>query len=278
MSRLRVGLAGRWLVMVLGLLGSSSIYAGSISVAWSPAAGASGYRIYYGEASGSYSRSLDVGNVTEAVLSSLEDCRTWYLAIKAYNGAGESAEFSNELSGWSRPAVTTSSPAARIQGSQFTLDVRGQSFQPGATVEIDNPNVILQQATVISCDHIQLAVVVEPTAEGVRAAEVGQFTLTVTNPDDTYGVRVQGFEVQINPARFDVNRSDETTIGRLDGKDTVWMARLFGSREQEPLYDPDFDLDGNGWVDGEDLAYLASNLGRCWSGTGWTVAACPASL
>ena len=49
-------------------------------------------------------------------------------------------------------------------------------------------------------------------------------------------------------------------------------------RRSLPLYDPDFDFDGDGWVDGQDLAYLASNMGRCWDGAAWTLAACPANL
>ena len=56
--------------------------------------------------------------------------------------------------------------------------------------------------------------------------------------------------------------------------DTVWLSRLFGNDETDPLWDPDFDFDGDGWIDGSDLAYLASNLGKCWSGTGWTAQAC----
>ena len=75
-----------------------------------------------------------------------------------------------------------------------------------------------------------------------------------------------------------MNRSDDVTRNRLDGKDTVWMARAFGVQEGDALYQPDFDLDGDGWVDGEDLAYLASNLGGCWNGTDWSVAACPTEL
>ena len=98
--------------------------------------------------------------------------------------------------------------------------------------------------------------------------------VSVTNPDRTFGEKPDAFEVLINPSRFDVNRSDASTRTRLDGKDTVWMARLFGSQEPDALYDPDFDLDGDGWVDGQDLSYLASNLGRCWSGSAWNVGAC----
>lgn len=272
---------GRRLSRSLGwwvtLLVATPLSAGTISLAWTPAAGASGYRVYYGAGSGNYTLSKDVGASTETTISGLNDCTTWYLAVKAYNAAGESPVFSNEVTGWARPRVDASTPNARQQGQRITLEITGSNFQPGATVEIDNPNVHFASADVMDCGTIQLEATVAPSTSGVRAAEVGTFAVSVTNPDDTFGTLTDGFEVLINPARFDVNETDSATRDRVDGKDTVWLARLFGAPETAVLYDPDFDLDGDGWVDGQDLSYVASNLGKCWSGTAWTVASCPSS-
>lgn len=253
----------------------SGAFAGNASLEWDPVKGASGYRIYYGTESGSYSRSQDVGPQTEFMLDDLTDCSMWYIAVKAYNRAGESAQFSKEINGWARPEIKSVTPAAGRQATRFTLEVSGENFQPGASLSIDNPRVTLGAARVVSCETIQVAASVEPTAGAARAAEVGDFTLTVTNPDDVLGAKAKGFAVDVSPARFDVNRSDEGTTGRLDGKDTVWLSRLFGSRESDPLYDPHSDLNGDGWVDGQDLAYIAANLGGCWDGKGWKAAACP---
>ena len=60
----------------------------------------------------------------------------------------------------------------------------------------------------------------------------------------------------------------------------MYLSRQFGMRESNPNYDADDDFDGDGWVDGQDLAYIASNLGRCWSAStrSWTLAACPTGL
>jgi hypothetical protein len=250
--------------------------AGTISIGWDPVPTATGYRVYYGTASRAYTGVLDVGSRTEATLENLADCRTWYVAVKAYNAAGESASFSDEVSGWPRPAITGANPSAAKQGDQVTVDILGTNFETGATVEIDNPHVSLRSVRTLACDRIQLVMTIEPTAEGVRPAAIGSFSLTVVQPDNVFGTRSNAFEVLVNPARFDINRSDEATNGRLDGKDTVWMARLFGGQEGGPLYDPDGDFNGDGWVDGDDLAYVASNLGGCWNGTAWAAAACPA--
>jgi hypothetical protein len=251
--------------------------AGTISVAWDPVANAAGYRVYYSQTSGSFSdaQSIDVGNVLGTTISGLSDCTTWYLAVKAYNGAGSSPNYSNEISGYPRPTVTTTTPAAAKQGAQLTIDVTGTNFQTGAAVELDNPNVIIQSAHAISCTHMQFLATIDPTASGVRPAAIGHLTMTVVNPDDVFGSRTSAFEVLVDPARFDVNKSDAATAGRLDGKDTVWLSRIFGGREGDSLYDPDSDFNGDGWVDGDDLSYVAGNLGSCWNGSAWSLSACP---
>ena len=138
----------------------------TIEIDWTdaePASDVVGYRVYYGTSSGNYSQSVNVGNTTSTTLTGLANCTDWYAAVKAYNGAGESPEFSNEISGWACPIVNTPSPASGIQGTQFTLNIHGSNFQSGATVEIDNPNVRLDSPAVLSCDQIQVAATIEPT-------------------------------------------------------------------------------------------------------------------
>lgn len=250
--------------------------AGTISLAWDPVANAGGYRVYYSTTSGSFSesQSIDVGNVLGTTVSGLTDCTTWFLAVKAYNGAGSSPNYSNQVSGYPRPTLSTTAPVSAKQGAQLTIDVTGTNFQSGAAVELNNPNVLIQSAQAISCTHMQFLATIDPTAAGVRPAAIGHFTLSVVNPDDVFGQRTNAFEVLINPARFDVNKSDAATNGRLDGKDTVWISRVFGGQEGDSLYDPDSDFNGDGWVDGDDLSYVAGNLGSCWNGSAWSASAC----
>ena len=82
--------------------------AGSVTLAWdaSPDVTATGYRVYYGGASGVYTNSATVGNVTNATFSSLPDGATFYFAAVAYNSTGFESDFSNETS-YSVPAVGT---------------------------------------------------------------------------------------------------------------------------------------------------------------------------
>jgi hypothetical protein len=258
----------------LALVCAAPALAGTLGLSWNAASGATGYRIYYGTAPGTYTGSLDVHNVTSASVTGLSDCVTWYMAVKSYNYGGESPAFSEEVSSWPRPVVTTATPGSTMQGSQVVIDVTGSNLQAGSTITIDNANVFIDSSSITSCTAAQILATVEPTSAGVRAAEVGKFTVTITNPDSVAGSKSQAFEVLVDPSRFDINQSDDVTAGRLDGMDTVWLSRLFGAHEGDSLYDPDYDFSGDGWVDGEDLAYLATNLGRCWSGSSWTAAAC----
>jgi hypothetical protein len=253
-------------------------HAGSIALRWDAVSGATGYKVYYGREPGQYSDSMDVGNTTSTVINGLADCTEWHLAVKAYNSVGESPGFSNEIIGWARPEIGSPEPAAETQGSQFTLDIRGANFQPGADVEADNPNVFFDAPTVLSCNQIQVAATIEPTARGIRPAQIGPTTVTVINPDDVYGTKAGAFEVLVGPARFDLDDREGPSRERLDGRDTIWLSRMFGTHEGDSDYYPDSDFNGDGWVDGEDLAYLASNLGRCWDGAGWSVRVCPATL
>ena len=56
-----------------------------------------GYKIYYGIASGDYSHSIDVGNITEYTVLDLDDGGTYYLAATAYDRDGNESGYSEEL-------------------------------------------------------------------------------------------------------------------------------------------------------------------------------------
>jgi hypothetical protein len=55
-----------------------------------------GYKIYYGTSSDNYNQSVDVGNITTAVISSLTS-GTWCFATTAYDDSGNESDYSNEV-------------------------------------------------------------------------------------------------------------------------------------------------------------------------------------
>ena len=58
----------------------------------------SGYKIYYGTASGNYSQTIDVGGITSSTVSNLTDGTTYYFAMTAYDTSGNESAYSNEVS------------------------------------------------------------------------------------------------------------------------------------------------------------------------------------
>jgi hypothetical protein len=276
----------RWLgiaALVIFLPTTPVPLAGEIRLRWDPVEGATGYRVFHGLDSGVYNGATFVGNVIETSIGGLADCTDHYLAVKAWNWAGESASFSNEIRGWPRPVVQ-SQLVNVMQGTQMTLDIRGVNFQPGAELvltsgvpvnQLGEKLIRVESAAVLSCQHLQALFTIEPTARGFRAMEVGRFTVTfeVFNPDSVFGSGPVQLEVRLNPIRLDINRSDSHTLDRVDGKDLVWLAYSHGTQEGQPRFNPDADLNGDGTVDGEDLAHLAPGFGACWNGTAWT--GCP---
>jgi len=62
-----------------------------------PEADLAGYKLYYGEAPGSYTVAVDVGNCTSCTLTDLVAGKTYYIAATAYNGSGLESGYSNEV-------------------------------------------------------------------------------------------------------------------------------------------------------------------------------------
>ena len=120
-------------------------------------------------------------------LSGLEDCADYFIAVKAFNSAGLSDEFSNEVKGWARPGVTSVTPSNGMQGEQLVLDIMGNNFQEFAVVDLGNPHIYVNSVDVVSCNHIQLLATIEPNAARARPAQIGALNLTVVNPDSVFG-------------------------------------------------------------------------------------------
>lgn len=106
-------------ISLLTVVGPS--LAGQVDLAWdrSTSTDVGGYKIFYGPASGSYTASVDTGNVTSATIPDLSPGGTYYFSAKAYN-SGRTAEsaYSNEVSATvpSIPPPDASFTASKISG------------------------------------------------------------------------------------------------------------------------------------------------------------------
>ena len=94
--------------MTLLLLYLSSGYAHSAqtTLAWDPPVntdgtpftGFSGYKLFVGNASRSYTQTIDVGNTTTYALNNLSDGSTYFFAVADYDSSGNQSGYSNEVS------------------------------------------------------------------------------------------------------------------------------------------------------------------------------------
>ncbi len=77
----------------------------SVKLSWNadaatgnPATNPTGYRLYYGTASGVYTQNLNAGNTTTATVSNLVKGSTYYSVVRAYNSVGAESPPSNQIS------------------------------------------------------------------------------------------------------------------------------------------------------------------------------------
>ena len=107
---------GKALAAIVVLLLSTTVVPG-VTLAWDAVTNTpvSGYRLYWGAASGSYTDLVDAGNATSVTVSGLSNGVTYYFAATAYTTNGAESAFSSEVSftpgATNLPAVMITSPA-----------------------------------------------------------------------------------------------------------------------------------------------------------------------
>ncbi len=103
---MRKSVCSAFIFCVAFLLGAVA-FGAQVHLAWDPSSGqVDGYRIYYGTTPGSHPTRVEVGNVTDYLVTGLQDATTYYFVVRAYNQYGESGD-SNEVSWYSGDASGT---------------------------------------------------------------------------------------------------------------------------------------------------------------------------
>ena len=117
----------RALASVLGIIGlavlsSQSASAESVTLAWNPSVtpGVTGYNLYYGTSSHSYSASVAAGSATNATVSGLTAGTTYFFAVTAYDSFGIESDFSVETN-YVPVASGNTPPVISIINDQVTV-------------------------------------------------------------------------------------------------------------------------------------------------------------
>jgi hypothetical protein len=133
-----------WGSSLLFLVLPSSAFAATVTLAWNASLSGSavaGYILYYGDASGSYSTDVDVGNTTQAALSGLDEGKTYYFAATAYNVNRNESSFSNEVS-YSIPVADAIPPTSVITSPSDGSSVQRKSTVTMTAAASDNVGVV----------------------------------------------------------------------------------------------------------------------------------------
>ena len=95
----KLSAVGTWALVCLALLWTVTAQAATVKLAWDAApAPVVGYRLYWGNVSGLYVDSIDVGNQTSYQLNGLPDGTPYYFVLRAYTASGILSSASVEVS------------------------------------------------------------------------------------------------------------------------------------------------------------------------------------
>ena len=89
----------KWLILTIFLLSGNWLFAKDVAVSWNKnqETDIGGYRIYYGDSTGVYNTTVDVGNVTKYEINGLDGDKTYYFVLTAYDVALNESDFSEEV-------------------------------------------------------------------------------------------------------------------------------------------------------------------------------------
>lgn len=230
--------------------------ASHVTLAWNPSGSqdVAGYRIHYGTASGVYTQTLELGNITSAVVFNLAVGTTYYFTVTAYDTLSRESLPSNEVSYTVGSQSSSSSHLANIStranvgvgdnaliggfivcGSQpekMILRAIGPSLAShGVVGAMANPTLELHDSTgamMATNDNWQNSGQAnEITASGLAPADPlesaiiatlqpGDYTVIVRGVNNTTGIAlVEGYELDSVTTRL-VNISTRGQVGAGD--------------------------------------------------------------
>jgi len=169
---------------------ASSVSAATVTATWNanPETNIAGYKLSYGTASGNYTTTIDVGNVTSKQVT-VTGGVTYYFAVRAYNTSGLLSGYSTEVVYNAAvspvPTITSLSPAIGTPGTVVTIT--GTGFQTAAGTSTVTFNGTAAQPLVWTTTSVAVLVPLGATTGNVVLTTDGgsassPFTVSTTLP------------------------------------------------------------------------------------------------
>ncbi len=239
-----------------------------LNISWTPGTDTnlSGYKIYYGTESGTYTQVVDTGSVsTSSTLGSLTNGTCYYIVISAYDKADQESDKSNELSG--TPTITGSiSVASTPDGANIWLDgVNTGTVTPAILLGIipGTHTVTLTKAGYY--DWIgTITVVAEATTDVVATLTMGSITVwnALGNFIGSYATIQAGIDAC--PTGGTVSVGDGTYTG-TGNKGLTWSEKKIAVRSQNGPNNCIIDCQKEG------RGFYLDNAGGCGTISGFTI-------
>lgn len=159
---------------------SLNLNASEVALTWDPPSNnvdgtaltaLTGYKMYYGTSSRSYSATLDVGNTNTFNLTGLLQGSTYYFAVTAYDSNNVESDFSTELV-WLAPDTTAPS-ISTVSAVSLTADASGM-----ATV----PNLVQNAVVTDNCSPLASIVITQNPLAGTLIG-IGDTSVVLTAQD-----------------------------------------------------------------------------------------------
>ena len=116
---------------------SGNLFAGGVNLAWDASTSSSvgGYKVSYGQTSGNYTSTIDVGKTATYAVSGLQEGSQYYFAVKAYDSTKSTEEsvYSNEVSKTVPSTVTTALTADFTASTTSGVASLAVNFTPVTT-------------------------------------------------------------------------------------------------------------------------------------------------
>jgi hypothetical protein len=186
----RMGLSGLLSLLLIGLM-SWPAAAADVTLAWDASARATGYRLSYGQASGSYHTVLDVGPALTVRVQGLTEDTEYFFAATAHTAAGTESLYSNEVRHTPvamAPGVDRTPPTVRLTNPGNGARVKRSTTLTLTAYASDNVELVSVEFLVNGARRCLVLTVPYECRWAVPSSRTSTYTIDVLGTDTSHNI------------------------------------------------------------------------------------------